>query len=282
MGLSQNIATLRKNVGMSQEKLAEKCGVSRQSVTKWESGESEPSIDKLCRLSEVFNVSLDDLIKYNASPKTNDFDNKNVTMYIYALIKNPMWYSDSSYGDRLSLLGALYKLVKKKFYTDDGVLQEQYLVSNTDKEEREGFVALIKPAYIATPIDNYIQGKCEVDVAIDAFVEKLAEYELSERERRNSIRESEVKRNYIGVLALSHNYTTGEIDFEDCTQKVIDKNLKMIDERLNIEKNSLANKLILFFKDQIYDAVQNRNQDEIDEIAMDLQILEDYFHYKSE
>jgi transcriptional regulator with XRE-family HTH domain len=282
MGLSQNIATLRKNVGMSQEKLAEKCGVSRQSVTKWESGESEPSIDKLCRLSDVFNVSLDDLIKYNASPKTNDFDAENVTMYIYALIQNPMWQSDSSYGYRLSLLSALYKMVKEKFYTDAGALQKKYLISNTDKEEREEFVALIKPGYSATPFDGYIQGKCEVDEAIDTFIEELADRELYERERTESVRKSEVKKNYIGVLALALDYTTGAFDFEDCTQKAIDKNLKMIDESLNIEEKSLANKLILFFKNQICEAVKNRNQDAIDEISIDLQALENYFYYKAE
>ena len=59
MGLGQNIAALRKFKGMTQEKLAEKCNVSRQAVAKWETGESELSIEKLVALSRVFNISID-------------------------------------------------------------------------------------------------------------------------------------------------------------------------------------------------------------------------------
>ena len=59
MRLGQNIATIRKAKGMTQEKLAEQCNVSRQAVAKWETGESEPSIEKLVALSRVFNISID-------------------------------------------------------------------------------------------------------------------------------------------------------------------------------------------------------------------------------
>ena len=59
MGLKENIADYRKKMGLTQEQLAEKCNVSRQAVTKWESGESEPSIAKVRILSTVFNISID-------------------------------------------------------------------------------------------------------------------------------------------------------------------------------------------------------------------------------
>lgn len=62
MKLGQNIAMYRKESGLTQEQLAEKCEVSRQAVTKWESGISEPSIAKLIRLSEIFSVSIDTLL----------------------------------------------------------------------------------------------------------------------------------------------------------------------------------------------------------------------------
>ena len=72
MGLGQNIAALRKFKGMTQEKLAEKCNVSRQAVAKWETGESEPSIEKLVALSRVFNISIDILIKAENPLKVKD------------------------------------------------------------------------------------------------------------------------------------------------------------------------------------------------------------------
>jgi transcriptional regulator with XRE-family HTH domain len=63
MNLSEKIFELRKAKGVSQEQLAEKLGVSRQSVSKWESGESLPEIERIIELSKVFNVTTDYLLK---------------------------------------------------------------------------------------------------------------------------------------------------------------------------------------------------------------------------
>lgn len=62
MDLGKKIELLRKQKGMSQETLAFKVNVSRQSVFKWECGESTPSVDKLKELASLFEVSLDDLL----------------------------------------------------------------------------------------------------------------------------------------------------------------------------------------------------------------------------
>lgn len=59
-----NLVELRKLNQLTQEELAEKVGVTRQAVAKWESGESEPSLDKCKLLAEAFNVSIDDLANY--------------------------------------------------------------------------------------------------------------------------------------------------------------------------------------------------------------------------
>ena len=61
--LNKNIVYLRKQKQMTQETLAEKLNVSRQAVSKWESGLTEPDIQTLIQLSEIFEVSLDELIK---------------------------------------------------------------------------------------------------------------------------------------------------------------------------------------------------------------------------
>ena len=53
----------RKLMGLSQEELAQRMNVSRQSVTKWETGQSAPDLDRLIQLSEELRVSLDDLLK---------------------------------------------------------------------------------------------------------------------------------------------------------------------------------------------------------------------------
>lgn len=57
------IFELRKASGLSQEEMASQLGVSRQTVSKWESGQSAPEMDKLPAISELFHVSLDYLLK---------------------------------------------------------------------------------------------------------------------------------------------------------------------------------------------------------------------------
>ena len=75
MSFSEKLRVLRKEKGLSQEQLAEMVNVSRQAVSKWESEQAYPELDKLILLSDFFNISLDDLIK-DKSPedvaKNND------------------------------------------------------------------------------------------------------------------------------------------------------------------------------------------------------------------
>ena len=63
MILADKIITLRKKNGWSQEELAEQVGVSRQAISKWESAQSVPDLDKILRMSEIFGVTTDFLLK---------------------------------------------------------------------------------------------------------------------------------------------------------------------------------------------------------------------------
>ena len=61
--MKDRINLLRKKMGLSQEELANKIGVSRQAVSKWESGQSMPDLDKIIALSDLFGVSTDYILK---------------------------------------------------------------------------------------------------------------------------------------------------------------------------------------------------------------------------
>lgn len=63
MILADKIIRLRKKNGWSQEELAERLKVSRQSVSKWEGAQSVPDLDKILQLSKIFGVSIDYLLK---------------------------------------------------------------------------------------------------------------------------------------------------------------------------------------------------------------------------
>lgn len=63
MVFHENLVYLRKKANLSQEQLAESLNVTRQAVSKWESGQSAPDMEKLLLLSDIFGISTDQLLK---------------------------------------------------------------------------------------------------------------------------------------------------------------------------------------------------------------------------
>lgn len=63
MNFSEKLLELRKDKNMSQEKLAASLNLTRQAISKWESGQNFPDIENLILLSELFNVTVDELVK---------------------------------------------------------------------------------------------------------------------------------------------------------------------------------------------------------------------------
>lgn len=76
--ISTNIKNLRKKLRLSQEELAEKVGVARQTVAKWENGDALPDIMSCKRLSMIFKVSIDDLLKTPVGEKGEEAQGKHI------------------------------------------------------------------------------------------------------------------------------------------------------------------------------------------------------------
>lgn len=74
MKFNEKIALLRKQKGMTQEALAFKLGISRQSVSKWETGECEPDLSKLKEIASMFEVSIDYLLNDNYEDEVDKGD----------------------------------------------------------------------------------------------------------------------------------------------------------------------------------------------------------------
>lgn len=75
MNISEKILSLRKKEGLSQENLAEKLNITRQTVSNWESGQTTPDILQAKMLSEIFKISLDDLTDNNLEFEFKDNSN---------------------------------------------------------------------------------------------------------------------------------------------------------------------------------------------------------------
>lgn len=83
MKLSENLKNIRKENNLSQEQLAEKLGVSRQAVSKWESGQSYPEMDKVLLICKLFNYNMDELMNENIKEvEENKQSKNNINKYI--------------------------------------------------------------------------------------------------------------------------------------------------------------------------------------------------------
>lgn len=83
MNFSDNLKNIRKENNLSQEQIAEKLGVSRQSVSKWESGLAYPEMDKMVKLCQIFNLNIDDLLNQDVRDVSNSKQSKiNINKFI--------------------------------------------------------------------------------------------------------------------------------------------------------------------------------------------------------
>lgn len=113
MTLSEKIICLRKKEGWSQEQLAEKLNVSRQAVSKWESGQSIPDVDKIIAMATLFHVTTDFLLKEEpqvfieneSSPTVSVNDVNNFLNLRKKVAKSTAW------GVSLCMLAAVFILI---------------------------------------------------------------------------------------------------------------------------------------------------------------------------
>lgn len=97
MDFSEKLMHLRKQAGLSPEQLADRLGVTRQSVSKWESGTALPEIVKLISLSEMFGVSMDYLVKDYMEEAEQDSESGPNTARLEQKVDDLTRYVKSSY-----------------------------------------------------------------------------------------------------------------------------------------------------------------------------------------
>lgn len=157
MKFNENLKYLRKKEGLTQEELAEKLNVSRQSVTKWESGQSLPDIEKIKEIAYMLSVSVDSLIGDVESKSTNKIKKKidDIGWFVLAFIV-------LAFATVSSIHNFLYDIFKNEDATITGTIMigilifmlfivslKNYLRNNEEKilnmkDDREGKKERIK------------------------------------------------------------------------------------------------------------------------------------------
>lgn len=102
MEFNNKLYELRKQKGLSQEELANRLNVSRQTISKWEVGESTPDMEKLAAISELFDISLDELVLDKATKKEEPKE-QTTKSEIYSDIKEHVLTEDNKKKARKGL-----------------------------------------------------------------------------------------------------------------------------------------------------------------------------------
>ena len=109
MNFKDNLKKLRKDNNLSQEELAEKLNVTRQSVSKWESGVAYPEMDKVIQICKMFNINIDDLLNKDIKEANEIKESKNnINKYIDDILeyvtKTVNVFSSLKFGGKVKCL----------------------------------------------------------------------------------------------------------------------------------------------------------------------------------
>lgn len=154
--INQNLTFLRKKAQLTQEQVAEKIGVSRQALASWERGVSTPDLNSCVALADLYQVSMDDLVRYSndsgiAIPPKGKYFFGSVTVGARGQIvipKKAREVFEISIGDQLLLLGdeerglaILPKRAMEEFVrainSNETVRKEGWRTHEERKEEKE-------------------------------------------------------------------------------------------------------------------------------------------------
>ena len=100
MKFNEKLIELRRREGLSQEELGYKLNVTRQTVSKWELGQTTPEMDKLVELSKLFNISIDELINGPIIQNNSNSINEEQPIQIKEKkFKETVWMSQGYFQD---------------------------------------------------------------------------------------------------------------------------------------------------------------------------------------
>lgn len=119
MKVNEKIYNLRKKHNLSQEELADKLNVSRQTISKWELGESSPDFDKIVPICELFQITTEELLRDNKDFKMEENNNKvDVTKAILICVSIFLYF--------LAIIGTI--LAEEVFHLNDGLVAATFLI----------------------------------------------------------------------------------------------------------------------------------------------------------
>lgn len=192
MNFNEKLIELRKKEGLSQEELGYKLNVTRQTISKWELGQTTPDMDKLSEISNFFGISVDNLLNEEVVEiedkkinKENEQKNKKIVLIVLATLLILIIIAVIIYG---SIINSFKGIFKGMFNIGKGT-QENVIDKITSVVEEQ--------------LDEVKNNSSELKNEIDEQMQGVTESDNYERKRFNIILESYVGTNYGSTVSTA-------------------------------------------------------------------------------
>ncbi|MBR3254984.1 MAG: helix-turn-helix domain-containing protein [Clostridia bacterium] len=266
MFFNEKLKMLRKESGLTQEELAEKLNVSRQAITKWESGDGTPDIENLKQISILFNTTIDELVKED---KNVIIEKVNNNIYVQELEIDHTKHFDINICkiQELNILPNVEEKVKIE------------LISNIEDNLVEAYKIKMDNLYNKLDID--IKSKKDVeDICINMYLPEkyIEEIELNSKIKTLNISNLELEKiEYDGTLKyINVNNTKGKVvlnttkcDIEanyDKLDGILEVNIINSTARVVIPKGTEYKTILKGVKNQFIDSINTEESNNVIEL----------------
>lgn len=240
--LSDNIKKIRKDNNLSQEQLAEALNVSRQAISKWESGSAYPEMEKLIQLSEKFNINIDDLLhrdirEIKGEEKSKKDLNKFIDSFLNYITDAVNLFSNMNFKSKIKCLfeQAFIGFILLILFLIIGSIGEYILQS----------ILNILPSKLYSPLFHMFESIYLVAALIISVVIILHIFKTRYLDYYQNIKNDSIKTSNESNQSLEENITNNKIIFKRNENKIIIRDPKHSEYRFI---NGLFKLIILCIK----------------------------------
>ncbi|MBR3269743.1 helix-turn-helix domain-containing protein [Candidatus Saccharibacteria bacterium] len=258
MLFNDKLKQLRGEYNLTQEELAEKLDVSRQAITKWESGEGVPDVENLKQLAILFNTTLDDLIMEDKKVKvpekqyryTEKIEIDHTKHFDFKFIK---------IGE-INILPNEEENVKIEILSDTAKPEESLKIKTDNRYDRMDLEIKNKQAAMNVALNLYLPEKYidEIEINSGSRALNIAGLDIKKLEYDGDLKYLNVKDHTVGRIILNTTKCDIEANYDELNG-ILEVNTVNSTARVMVPKGTIYQTILKGIKNQFVDAVNTEN-----------------------
>ena len=265
MLFNDKLKQLRGEYNLTQEELAEKLDVSRQAITKWESGEGTPDVENLKQLAILFNTTLDDLIMEDKKVEVPEKQYR----YIEEIAIDHSKHFDLKFAKigEITILPNEEEKVKIEILSDTAKPEESLKIKSDNRYDRLDLEIKNKQTAMNVALNLYLPEKYidEIEVNSGSRTLNIAGLDIKKLEYDGELKYLNVKENAKGRIVLNTTKCDVEADY-DKFDGVLEVNTVNSTARVALPKGTTYQTVLKGIKNQFVDAVNTKDAANIIEL----------------